>query len=172
MTGPASGDRDRDRDAAGRARNARQRDALGRPLPQRDVAPVADDPAELPDDALRHAQALLDAGRAFEAHEVLEAVWKATVGSERELWRGLAQLAVGITHALRGNRTGAASLLQRAAETMAPFRHSPPHGVNVDGLCRWSEAASRDLALTTAAPRLVAPTSPPGAGSGSVSGSE
>jgi uncharacterized protein len=156
---------DRDRDAAGRARNARRRDALGRPLAQREAAPVADDPAEPPDDALRHAQALLDAGRAFEAHEVLEAVWKATAGPDRELWRGLAQLAVGITHAQRGNDAGATSLLQRAAGTMAPYRGLRPHGIDVDGLGDWSDAASRNLAMTATPPRLVTP--PPGGISGS-----
>jgi hypothetical protein len=155
VTGPAAGDRDRD--AAGRARNARRRDALGRPLRERRTTPASDDPADPPDEALRHAQALLDAGRAFEAHEVLEAVWKSTQGPQRELWRGLAQLAVGITHALRGNDAGAASLLQRAAATMTPFDQQQPYGIDVDELCRWATAASHDLTMTTTAPRLVPP---------------
>ena len=51
----------------------------------------------------------------FHAHEVFEDAWKSGPESERALWRGLAQLAVGLTHAARGNRTGGARLLRRGA---------------------------------------------------------
>jgi uncharacterized protein len=142
--------RERDRDPAGRPRNARSRDALGRPLP-RGVAGFApyDDPALPPDQALETAQRLIDEGRPFTAHEVLEAVWKQTDGEERELWRGLAQLAVGITHLLRGNQSGSAALLRRAAEHLAGFAGSSPYGVPVDRLRAWA------LAPTGAPPPLV-----------------
>ncbi|MER7006800.1 DUF309 domain-containing protein [Dactylosporangium sp. NPDC000555] len=129
-------DRDRDRDAAGRARNARPRDELGRPLP-RGAAGVPTMPDVLPvtpDEALEQAQRLLDEGRPFHAHEVLEAAWKAAPDAERELWRGLAQLAVGLTHARRGNAAGAARLLARAALRIEAYRDDPPHGIDVDGL--------------------------------------
>jgi predicted metal-dependent hydrolase len=72
-----------------------------------------------PADALETAQRLLDAGRPFHAHEVLEASWKAAPRGERELWRGLAQLAVGLTHAERGNAAGAVALLRRGADRVA-----------------------------------------------------
>ncbi len=39
---------------------------------------------------------------AFHAHEVLEDAWKTGPEAQRELWRGLAQLAVGLTHAAPG----------------------------------------------------------------------
>src|SRR5439155_23761288 len=39
--------------------------------------------------ALAEAQALLDAGRPFHAHEVLEDAWKSAPEAERQLWRGL-----------------------------------------------------------------------------------
>jgi hypothetical protein len=39
----------------------------------------------------------------FAAHEVLEARWKAGPDEERDLWQGLAQICVGLTHAARGN---------------------------------------------------------------------
>src|SRR5690242_16937535 len=104
---------ERDRDAAGRARSARPRDGLGRPLDRGSAGePPAPDAAALaPADALETAQGMLDDGRPFHAHEVLEASWKAAPPAERELWRGLAQLAVGLTHARRGNAAGAAALL-------------------------------------------------------------
>src|SRR5687768_11138319 len=113
---PAAGARDRD--AAGRPRNARPRDGLGRPLPK-GMAGVPTTPDVLilpPAEALREAQRLLDGGRPFHAHEVLEGAWKASAAPEREFWRGMAQLAVGLTHARRGNSAGAARLLQRAAD--------------------------------------------------------
>jgi uncharacterized protein len=113
----------RDRDAAGRARNARPRDGLGRPLRRGadGEPPVPDAPALLPAAALDAAQRLLDAGRPFHAHEVLEASWKAAPPAERDLWQGLAQLAVGLTHARRGNAAGAAALLRRGATRLRTY---------------------------------------------------
>src|SRR5215468_7052460 len=113
----------RDRDAAGRPRNARPRDELGRPLP-RDASggpPPPDERALAPDAALAEAQHLIDTGRAFRAHEVLEASWKAAPPAERDLWQGLAQVAVGLTHAQRGNARGAAALLRRGAARVSGY---------------------------------------------------
>jgi len=148
----------RDRDPAGRPRSARPRDALGRPLPYGSAGvPRADDePAGTPVVALERAQRLLDAGRPFEAHEVLEDAWKAAPAAERELWRGLAQLAVGLTHAARGNPAAAATLIGRGATNLAPYREQPPHGIDVAGLLDW--AAGAGPAATV--PRLVSPSGP------------
>ena len=133
----------RDRDPGGRARNARARDDLGRPLAEREPGAAEDEIALPPEAAIDRAQELLDAGQPFTAHEILEAVWKAT-DIERDLWRGLAQLAVGITHALRGNEIGAAALLRRAAESLAPYDATSPHDVDVAGLRQWAVAAAAD----------------------------
>jgi len=132
----------RDRDADGRARNARPRDALGRPLPYGAVGEerAPEGVVRPPDQALDEAQALLDAGRPFHAHEVLEDAWKSAPEDERELWRGLAQLAVGLTHALRGNPTGAATLLDRGAGNIAAYATAPPYGIDVDGLLHWARS--------------------------------
>src|SRR5215472_6931937 len=83
---------EQDRDPAGRPRNARPRDGLGRPLPRGQTGEerIPDDLAVPPDEALSLAQRLLDSGRPFHAHEVLEASWKAAPPGERELWKGLA----------------------------------------------------------------------------------
>jgi uncharacterized protein len=126
----------RDRDPTGRARNARPRDAQGRPLPHgaRGVDRVPEDAVLSPDDAVRQAQRLIDDGYPFYAHEVFEGVWKATSGEHRELWQGLAQLAVGLTHVQRGNPKGAVTLLRRGAERMDPYTAEPPHGLDVAGL--------------------------------------
>jgi uncharacterized protein len=114
----------RDRDAAGRARNARPRDELGRPLPRSaaaDVPHIPDDLVISPTEAAELGGRLLAEGRPFHAHEVFEAAWKSVPGPDRELWRGLAQIAVGLTHARRGNARGAAALLRRGAGHVAGF---------------------------------------------------
>jgi hypothetical protein len=137
---------DRDRDAAGRARNARPRDGLGRPLPRGAVG-VPRQPEGIvrtPEQTLAEAQQLLDAGRPFHAHEVLEDAWKAAPSDERALWKGLAQIAVGMTHAARGNRTGATTLLRRGAAAIESYRGHDPHDVDVSGLVAWAEAAAGD----------------------------
>ncbi|MGI5205856.1 DUF309 domain-containing protein [Spirillospora sp. CA-108201] len=128
----------RDRDESGRPRNARPRDAYGRPLPHGETGiPTMPDDLDMPPaEALAEAQRLLDADRPFHAHEVLEAVWKAAPESERELWRGLAQVAVGITHLRRGNARGAEALLSRAADRIVPYQDAPPYCIDVRGIAR------------------------------------
>lgn len=134
----------RDRDQAGRARNARPRDALGRPLPRgADGVPTVPDDLELdPDSALTMAQDLLDRGMPFQAHEVLEAMWKQCPDAERDLWQGLAQIAVGITHVLRGNSSGGARLLRRGVRRLEPYAGTEPHRIEVDGVRTTMSAAA------------------------------
>jgi uncharacterized protein len=118
---------DRDRDLAGRPRNARPRDGLGRPLDRADAAVSGSE--RIPDDlvisgneAAVLADQLLRDGRPFHAHEVLEAAWKSGPVEERDLWQGLAQIAVGLTHARRGNARGAVTLLRRGAERVRGYQ--------------------------------------------------
>jgi len=134
----------RDRDAAGRARNARPRDALGRPLPRGAAGDerIPDDLTLPPAQALGLAQQLLDEGRPFHAHEVLEASWKAAPPAERDLWQGLAQIAVGLTHARRGNAHGAVALLRRGADRVAGYAGSAPHDIDAATICQ----AAREMA--------------------------
>ena len=122
-------------------RPVRGRDRLGRPVPLDDPAAVPDVPEEAlpPLEALALAQALLDEGRAFGAHEVLEAAWKAAPADERDLWQGLAQLCVGVTHLQRGNRVGAVRLLRRAAGRLPA---DPPYGLD-PGLGAWAADLAR-----------------------------
>ncbi|KUO19258.1 DUF309 domain-containing protein [Streptomyces dysideae] len=135
----------RDRDSEGRARNARPRDGLGRPLPY-DADGVARQPegvVRTPEQTVTEAQELLDAGKPFHAHEVFEDAWKSGPEEERALWRGLAQLAVGLTHAARGNVTGGARLLQRGAGAVAEWVASDagrqrPYGMDLGGLVVWA----------------------------------
>jgi hypothetical protein len=174
--------RPRDRDAAGRPRNARPRDGLGRPLGRAHgddgAAPGAGGGGEprIPDDlvldgaeAAALAGQLLAWGRPFHAHEVLEASWKTGPAAERELWQGLAQIAVGLTHAYRGNARGAVSLLRRGTQRVRSFRSAVPdpdrpYGMDLAGFLAAAEALAdrieaHGLAGITAAdlqPRLLA----------------
>jgi uncharacterized protein len=121
----------RDRDPGGRPRNSRARDELGRPLPRTaspDVPRIPDDLVVTPAEAAALGGALLLAGRPFHAHEVFEAAWKSGAPQERDLWQGLAQIAVGITHARRGNVTGAITLLRRGAQRVN--RYDARHGID------------------------------------------
>lgn len=138
---------ERDRDTVGRAHNARPRDGLGRPLPYgaEGVERQPEGVVRTPDTSVAEAQQLLDEGKPFHAHEVLEDAWKSGPEAERELWRGLAQLAVGVTHAARGNPKGAASLLERGAANIAPYAGQPPHGLAVRSLCVWADTLAESL---------------------------
>ncbi|MDX3313354.1 DUF309 domain-containing protein [Streptomyces sp. NPDC054884] len=152
----------RDRDGEGRARNARPRDGLGRPLPY--GAPGVERQPEgvvrTPEETVTEAQALLDAGKPFHAHEVFEDAWKSGPAAERTLWRGLAQLAVGLTHAARGNLTGGVRLLRRGAgaaeEWAAGAGEDRPYGLDLPGLARWARELTASVERTGAAVDAVA----------------
>ncbi len=127
----------RDRDPSGRPRNARPRDALGRPLDRAAEAEAGEE--RVPDDltlpgpqAAALADRLLRAGRPFHAHEVLEASWKGGPAYERDLWQGLAQVAVGLTHAHRGNAPGAVALLTRGAQRVRAYQAQAARGTGRD----------------------------------------
>ena len=139
MTAP-----DRDRDTEGRARQARPRDALGRPLPYgaRGVEPVSEEPLP-PEETLETARALVRAGRPFSAHEVLEARWKAGPVEERDLWQGLAQACVALTHAARGNEVGAERLFERAAGRLSAFAATGRAAYGLDVAAAVEKARSR-----------------------------
>ena len=154
--GPGSSQRDRD--ASGRAHNARPRDGLGRPLGRSDgggVERVPDDLLLAPLESLAEAQRLLDAGRPFHAHEVLEASWKAAPPAERDLWQGLAQLAVGLTHRARGNPGGASTLLLRGAANISPYADAAPYGIDVIRLVTTARAIAGDEVVPGEPPRAL-----------------
>ncbi|MEV3962985.1 DUF309 domain-containing protein [Nocardia sp. NPDC050193] len=149
---------ERDRDEQGRATNARPRDRLGRPLPPGSpgVPRIPDDLDLAPAAALDYAQQLLDQGLAFNAHEVLESVWKNGPDAERMLWQGLAQYAVGLTHIQRGNPKGARTLLERAVGRLRTFDPAAagypagelPYDLDGPGLIAHAETLLTELAAT------------------------
>jgi uncharacterized protein len=81
---------------------------------------------------------------------VLEASWKSAPAAERDLWQGLAQVAVGLTHAQRGNARGAVALLRRAVGRLDGYpagggkAGGGPHGIDVPAVTRAAgELAAR-----------------------------
>jgi predicted metal-dependent hydrolase len=98
-----------------------------------------------PEETLRAARELVALGRPFAAHEVLEARWKAGPAEERDLWQGLAQACVAITHAARGNRTGAERLFDRAATRLAAFAATGrgTYGLDLDAVMECSRRQVR-----------------------------
>ena len=64
----------------------------------------------------------------FEAHEVLEDIWR-SVGHEepaRRHWQGLVQLAVAFHHQSTGNFLGARSVMERALRNLRGGEHTFP----------------------------------------------
>lgn len=119
---------------------------MGRPLPYgaEGVEPVSEEPLP-PEETLRTARELVADGRPFAAHEVLEARWKAGPPEERDLWQGLAQVCVAITHAARGNQTGAQRLFDRAATRLAAYAATgrDTYGVDLDAVMECARSHVR-----------------------------
>ena len=138
----------RDRNAEGRPESARPRDATGKPLPRgagpswRDRLRSLDEVRALPPaEAVAEAERLVLNGEPFYAHEVLEGPWHLAPPPERAFWQGLAQVAVGLTHAQRGNAVGARTLLRSGADKLVAYDDGH-EGVAVSRVV----ARARDLA--------------------------
>lgn len=98
---------------------SRPRDRLGRPLRR------GDDPARafpsVPErsiidahDAWFEAVGYLERDLPFHAHETFELRWRCAPHDERLIWQALAQWGAALTHAARGNPTGATKVAARA----------------------------------------------------------
>jgi uncharacterized protein len=86
----------------------------------------------------RRGLELFNKGEFFDAHEVLEDVWRAAPAAEKKFLQGLIQAAVGLHHHSRGNLVGARSLLARAHRNLSgyPACHC---GIDLAGLRRQVE---------------------------------
>jgi hypothetical protein len=131
----------RDRDTAGRPRNARPRDELGRPLPRGAVGTPLEQTEPDPATALDRGLAEFNAGRFFQAHEIWEEGWHPAPEPERDFWQGLIQVAVGLTHRQRGNPKGAVTLLHRGARKLRRYgeRHA---GIPVQTIADFADDAA------------------------------
>lgn len=93
-----------------------------------------------------HGISLFNRGEFFEAHEVLEDVWRAALAPEKPFFQGLIQISVALVHHSRGNFEGARSLLARGCKNLSAYPASH-HGVRVQALI--SAAEEWRLALET-----------------------
>ncbi|MBU1002369.1 MAG: DUF309 domain-containing protein [Proteobacteria bacterium] len=107
---------------------------------------------------LRQALDELNQGLWFQCHETLEDLWKSHPkdAPERDLYKGILMLAVGLYHDGRGHRLGALRKLPRAVELLAPY--TPVcQGVDVAELLA---CCARLLGFLASAP-LESPIPPP-----------
>jgi predicted metal-dependent hydrolase len=84
-------------------------------------------------------------GQFYEAHGVLEKLWRAENGGPNSaFYQGLIQLAGAFVHLQKGRRGPTAALLRRARENLAQYP-SPHLRLNVVGVCRMAEHWLRKL---------------------------
>lgn len=95
----------------------------------------------------------------FDAHEVLEDVWRAAPLETKKFLQGLIQLAVAFHHYSKGNTVGAVSLLKRACRNLSTYPDGFA-GIRVKPLLAsvtaCAEALERGLPLA-GVPRLDEP---------------
>jgi hypothetical protein len=132
----------RDRREDGRPEQSRPRDRTGRPLPHgtRGVPLIEQAEPDTVEAALALGVMRWDERRYFEAHELLEFAWKYGPTEDRDLWKGVIQVAVAGVHLQRGNPIGARRLLDRALARLVPLP-DVRRGIDVASLRLRAEAA-------------------------------
>src|SRR5690242_2994825 len=90
-------------------------------------------------DGLRRGIDLINNQEFFEAHEVLEDVWRESTEPEKTFLQGLIQLAVAFHHHSQGNQAGAKSLLARSQAKLSKYPEDFL-GIDVRALCQSIEA--------------------------------
>jgi len=79
--------------------------------------------------ARRHGIELFNAGEFFECHEVLEDIWRPSVGEDRFFLQALIHYAVSFYHHQQCNRTGATLQLEKGLRKLAGYL---PHFKEID----------------------------------------
>lgn len=86
----------------------------------------------------------------YEAHEVLEDVWRAAPAESKKFYQGFVQAAVAFHHFSTGNRVGGRSVMERALRNLTGCPEDF-HGVEVELflglLARWLEAVDQGHTL-------------------------
>ncbi|HMK28426.1 MAG TPA: DUF309 domain-containing protein [Terriglobales bacterium] len=109
-----------------------------------------------------HGIGLFNSGHYFDAHEVLEEVWRAGGAEEKKFLQGLIQVAVALHHHSTGNLAGACSLIARGRRNLEAY---PPRYGGIElrrflNLLRLCEEALQGEGLLPAAP-LISRTARP-----------
>ena len=89
---------------------------------------MAEPPAPRGLDPIQEGIRLFNERYFFEAHEVLEDLWRLERGEPRLFLQGLIQICAAYHHFQNGNRAGAVTLLQRGADKMRGY---PPRYVGI-----------------------------------------
>ena len=99
-----------------------------------------------------HGMELFNQGRYFEAHEALEAAWRAESGPVRDLYRAILQVGVVYLHITQYNYPGAVKVYQRCQKWLQPWPETC-RGVEVGRRRQDLEAAM--TALQTLGPQRI-----------------
>jgi predicted metal-dependent hydrolase len=103
----------------------------------------------------RRGVELFNRAEFFDAHEVLEDVWRAAPVAEKKFLQGLIQVAVALHHHTRGNQVGARSLLKRAAKNLAGY---PGNFAGIEVVELLGSIAEWERALAAGEPAPPLPT--------------
>ena len=100
-------------------------------------------------DGALHPQALegiklFNAGKFFDAHEELEAAWRAEKDEVRNLYQGILQVAVCYLHITRGNYNGAVKVYGRSVKWLKELP-DVCRGIRVGKLRSDAEVVAREL---------------------------
>ncbi len=74
-----------------------------------------------PDAHYREFWELFNAEQFFQAHEVLETLWRRTSGAERDFYQGLIQIAAVFVHVQKGTPEGGRKLLKKASAKLQKY---------------------------------------------------
>ena len=106
--------------------------------------------------------ALFNGARFFEAHEVLEDVWRAAPAEEKRFFQGLVQLAVAFHHHSMGNHIGMRSVMERGLRNLDGYPNDF-YGIELlplkHSLHAWREALDNRQPLPSL-PRIKTSGSP------------
>ena len=103
------------------AKPSRQRTPTRKAVPRRTRPTRSLAPSEPPDPRLIEGVQLFNHGRFFEAHEVLEGLWRETTDASKDFYKGLIQAAVACFHWSRGNVAGAQTLVRSATRYLKRY---------------------------------------------------
>lgn len=96
------------------------------------------------DAALARFVAHFNAGEYYEAHDALEAAWRAADDEHRRFYQGLIQAAVALYHYRRGRLGGARSLCRKALDKLRPYE-PVCRGLDVTRFARDLEHCCADI---------------------------
>jgi uncharacterized protein len=101
-------------------------------------------------DAMSEAIALFNAERFWEAHEVLESLWRVAEGEEKRVLQGLILTCAAFVHEQKGEREVALGVAKRALSLLS-WPEPEYHGVGIASLHEKLTAMleARGLSLTT-----------------------